>query len=77
MFDRFLSLEVRSCGSVSALQDDWDIGRTKTLRAPNNMPELMNNEKIEHKAPARVTAASKRLPSGCTQHSFPVRSFAR
>ncbi|CAE7243245.1 Klhl7, partial [Symbiodinium sp. CCMP2592] len=41
-------------------QDDWDIGRTKTLRAPNNMPELMNNEKIEHKVVCAVISGHMR-----------------
>ncbi|CAE7258181.1 ppiA [Symbiodinium pilosum] len=41
-------------------QDDWDIGRTKTLRAPNNMPELINNEKIEHKVVCAVISGHMR-----------------
>ncbi|CAK9081247.1 FACT complex subunit SSRP1 (Facilitates chromatin transcription complex subunit SSRP1) (Structure-specific recognition protein 1) [Durusdinium trenchii] len=36
-------------------QDDWEIGRTKTLRPSNAgcFPDLINNEKIEHKVPRR------------------------
>lgn len=43
-------------------QDDWEIGRTKTLRPPNTgcFPDLINNEKIEHKVVCAVISGQMR-----------------
>ncbi|CAJ1348587.1 unnamed protein product, partial [Effrenium voratum] len=41
-------------------QDDWDIGRTKTLRPPNSMADLINTEKIEHKVVCAVISGHMR-----------------
>ena len=43
-------------------QDDWEIGRSKTLRpqATGCFPELMNSEKIEHKVVCAVISGQMR-----------------
>lgn len=43
-------------------QDDWEIGRTKTLRPSNAgcFPDLINNEKIEHKVVCAVISGQMR-----------------
>eukprot|EP00913_Durusdinium_trenchii_P021036 g19769.t1 len=59
---RSLHARRRAVAELSATEDDWEIGRTKTLRPSNAgcFPDLINNEKIEHKVVCAVISGQMR-----------------